>query len=389
MIRFINILSVFLVIGLLAANIYLVFSEKNNGLAVSQPGYKEIKYENVQNNGNSLKITPAISSNSEGWMLENEKNNIAVFKQNKASVVHVTNNRFYRNLFSLDVNTIPQGTGTGIIWDESGLILTNYHVIAKANQILIKIYDKSVYEAELIGLEPNKDLALLKIEAPANKLKPIQISENSLLQVGQKVLAIGNPFGLDHTLTEGVVSALGREIQSPSGTPIRGVIQTDAAINPGNSGGPLLNSRGDLIGINTQIYSMSGGNAGIGFAIPVDKIQQIIHMLLKYGKVVRPYFGVTLLDGQIASYYDLEGAVIKEIKEGSPAEKAGLTGIKVDQARNFYLGDIIIRIGNSKIQNDNELLLELEKYSTGDTIEITSINNGKEKKFNVTLGELR
>ncbi len=208
---------------------------------------------------------------------EDEANNIEIFRAASPSVVFVTNSALYRtNPFNMNVQESPQGSGTGFVWDKSGLIVTNVHVIADATRVTITLQDQSTWDAELVGVAPSKDLALLRITAPADKLTPLPLGDSEILEVGRKVIAIGNPFGLDTTMTVGVVSALGREISSLTNRKIRDVIQTDASINPGNSGGPLLNSMGQLIGVNTQIISPSGASAVIGFAIPVDTVKKVI-----------------------------------------------------------------------------------------------------------------
>ncbi|MGV3592766.1 MAG: S1C family serine protease, partial [Gammaproteobacteria bacterium] len=227
------------------------------------------------------------------FQTEDEANNIEIFRAASPSVVYVTNTRLYRTSpFSMNVQEMPQGTGTGFVWDESGLIVTNDHVVQNADRVLIRLNDQSLWEAKVLGTAPDKDLALLKIDAPADKLIPLPLGDSSQLEVGRKVIAIGNPFGLDTTLTVGVVSALGREINSLTDRTIRDVIQTDASINPGNSGGPLLNSLGQLIGVNTQIVSPSGASAGIGFAIPVNTVKRVIPQLEKYGREIWPVLGI-------------------------------------------------------------------------------------------------
>ena len=208
---------------------------------------------------------------------DDEANTTEVFSNASPSVVYVTSTALRRQRFSLNVLEIPQGAGSGFVWDDSGLIVTNYHVVARANRLTVTLSDQREFEAKVVGLAPERDLAVLRLIAPPDQLIELPLGDSSELSVGRKVMAIGNPFGLDTTLTVGVVSALGREIQSPSGRKIRGVVQTDAAINPGNSGGPLLNSLGQLVGVNTAIYSPSGASAGIGFAIPVDTVRRVVN----------------------------------------------------------------------------------------------------------------
>ncbi|MBM4297498.1 MAG: trypsin-like serine protease, partial [Deltaproteobacteria bacterium] len=207
-----------------------------------------------------------------GELRGDEKSTIALFKQASPAVVNITAIGVERDMFTLNLYQIPQGTGSGFVWDTTGNIITNFHVIQNADAAQVTLADQSNWKARVVGVAPDKDLAVLKIDAPANKLQPIPIGTSKDLQVGQSVFAIGNPFGLDQTLTTGIISALNREIESVTRRPIQGVIQSDAAINPGNSGGPLLDSAGRLIGVNTAIYSPSGASAGIGFAIPVDTV---------------------------------------------------------------------------------------------------------------------
>ena len=227
-----------------------------------------------------------------GELFSGEKSTIALFRQASPAVVNITAIGVQRDLFTLNLYQIPQGTGSGFVWDTRGNIITNFHVIQNADTAQVTLADQSNWKARVVGVAPDKDLAVLRIDAPANRLPPIPLGTSKDLQVGQSVFAIGNPFGLDQTLTTGVISALNREIESVTRRPIQGVIQSDAAINPGNSGGPLLDSAGRLIGVNTAIYSPSGASAGIGFAIPVDTVNRIVPELIRSGKVTRPGLGV-------------------------------------------------------------------------------------------------
>lgn len=223
-----------------------------------------------------------------GNLAEDERATMKLFADSSPSVVHITTRTLQRDLFSLNIMEVPQGTGTGFIWDLEGHIVTNFHVVEGASGAQVALADHSTWQADLVGVAPDQDLAVLKIDAPPQQLHPLPLGSSQDLGVGQKTLAIGNPFGLDHTLTTGVISALGRQIKSASGRPIKNVIQTDAAINPGNSGGPLLDSSGRLIGMTTAIVSPSGAYAGIGFAIPVDTIRWGVPQIIKHGKIVRP-----------------------------------------------------------------------------------------------------
>ena len=246
--------------------------------------------------------------------------------------------------------------------------------------------DQTTWSASLVGFAPEKDLAVLKIDAPKNKLRPIPVGMSDDLLVGQSVYAIGNPFGLDHTLTTGIISALGREIKSLSGLPIQDVIQTDAAINPGNSGGPLLDSSHRLIGVNTQIYSPSGASAGIGFSIPVDVVAWVVPDIVEFGKVNRAILGVELITQQRANSWEMEGAMLKIVKEGSGADKAGLHGFQMNENGFYNPGDIITKVNGEKIRNNNDLFLVLEKYAPGDQIEVEYIRDTESQNTIVELG---
>lgn len=311
-----------------------------------------------------------------GDLAEDEKNTIDIFRESAPSVVYITSIALRRGLFSLNAVEIPQGTGSGFIWDTDGRIVTNYHVISDASHIRVTMADQSSYKAVLIGAEPDKDLAVLQVSAPARVLKPIVVGEAKNLLVGQKVFAIGNPFGLDHTITSGIISALGREITAITGRTIRDVIQTDAAINPGNSGGPLLDSAGRLIGVNTAIYSPSGAYAGIGFAVPVEEINRVIPELIKHGRVMKPGIGVTLVDQRIAARLGVEGILIRDVEKGGPADRAGLRPTKQYRGE-VILGDIITAINGADVRSFDDIRTLLENYKIGDEVELRIIRDQK------------
>ena len=241
-----------------------------------------------------------------GDLASDEISTIELFRNASPSVVYITSIALRRNLFSLNVYEIPQGTGSGFIWDKHGRVVTNYHVISDANRIEVTLADQSTWKGVMVGAAPDQDIAVLQISAPTAKLRPITIGESDDLHVGQKVFAIGNPFGLDQTLTTGIVSALGREISSATGRTIHDVIQTDAAINPGNSGGPLLDSAGRLIGVNTAIYSPSGGSAGVGFAVPVSEVNRVVPQIISNGRIIRPGLGVSLANKSLTRDLEIE-----------------------------------------------------------------------------------
>lgn len=310
-----------------------------------------------------------------GDLAADELNTIDIFQANSPSVVYVTSIALRRGLFSLNAVEIPQGTGSGFVWDKQGRVVTNYHVISDASRVQVTMADNSTWKAVLVGAAPDKDIAVLQIDAPGDRLQPIAVGLSKDLQVGQKVFAIGNPFGLDQTITAGIISALGREIKSVTGRMIRGVIQTDAAINPGNSGGPLLDSAGRLIGVNTAIYSPSGAYAGIGFAVAVDIVNEIVPQLIKNGRIIRPGLGVTLVDERVAREIGIDGALILGIESGGPAEAAGLRPT-TEYRGEVVIGDIIVAVAGVKVRTYDDLRSEIEKFKVGEEITLTIVRNG-------------
>jgi S1-C subfamily serine protease len=333
------------------------------------------------------KSTPLRRIDSVTYLTNSEEATMTLFEKAAPSVCYITTLAQQRDFWSRDITEIPAGSGSGFIWDTKGHIVTNFHVIQQGLKVRVTLSDHSVWDAEVVGSEPNKDLAVLKIKAPSDKLRPLPIASSSRLRVGQAVYAIGNPFGLDQSLTTGVISALGREITSVGGRPIRDVIQTDAAINPGNSGGPLLDSGGRLIGVNTMIYSPSGASAGIGFSIPSDEVNWVVSDLVAYGEVRRPRIGIELLPQQYADDWDVKGAMIMGLAPGGGAEKAGLRALEQTPDGEIVFGDIIIRVGDQQVQSNNDLFLILEKYQVGDKVKVTFLRDEKEKTAMVTLGQ--
>jgi len=324
-----------------------------------------------------------------GDLTVDEKSTIALFRRASPSVVYITTLTVARDFFTLNLLQIPEGTGSGFVWDDAGNIVTNFHVIQNADAAQVTLADHSTWKARRVGMAPDKDLAVLRVDAPKSRLYPIPIGSSKDLKVGQKVIAIGNPFGLDQTLTTGVISALGREIESVTRLPIKGVIQTDAAINPGNSGGPLLDSAGRLIGVNTAIYSPSGASAGIGFAIPVDTVNRVVPQLIRYGKIIRPGLGVQVAEDQLTRELGLTGVLIVDVAPGSPAAKAGIRPTMRGALGRVKLGDVIIAIDGKKIESVNDLFLLLEQYKVGDMITIAVLRDGKRRQVKVTLETLR
>ncbi len=317
-----------------------------------------------------------------------EQQTIEMFDQSSPSVVHITSLESRRSRLSFNVFDIPQGTGTGFVWDTDGHIVTNFHVVQNADKAEVTLDDNTTWKAQIVGTAPDKDLAVLHIDAPADKLKPIAIGTSANLRVGQSVFAIGNPFGLDHTLTTGVISGLGREIQSVTRRPIYDVIQTDAAINPGNSGGPLLDSGGRLIGINTAIYSPSGAYAGIGFAVPVDTVNLTVPQLISKGRITRPGLGIHIGSDQMAHALNLKGVIVFDVQPGSAAAQAGLKGIAGGAGGRWVLGDVIVAIDGNAVTASSDLFRVLDQHTVGDSVKLTLERDGRRRDISVTLQAL-
>jgi S1-C subfamily serine protease len=312
-----------------------------------------------------------------GGLAPEEQTTIQIFKQTNPSVVFI-NTTAERTDFFGDVSEVAAGSGSGFVWDKAGHIITNFHVVNNASGAQVTLWNHQSYPATVVGVSPNNDLAVLKIDAPSDQLQPILVGSSHDLQVGQKVLAIGDPFGLDQTLTTGIVSALGRSLRSPVGTQIANTIQTDAPINPGNSGGPLLDSSGRLIGVNSAIVSPSGTSAGIGFAIPVDTVNRIVPQLIAHGKVMRPKVGVQLSDNLsqlVAHSQGIGGVVIMSVQPGSPAAVAGLQGPRRER-NHIYVGDIIQKVGDSAVNTSEQFYAALEDHKPGDTVVLEIYRDG-------------
>jgi S1-C subfamily serine protease len=324
-----------------------------------------------------------------GDLAEDEKSTIEVFKAASPSVVYITSLTVRRDRLSLDVMRIPSGTGTGFIWDDSGHIVTNLHVLESGNSAMVTLADNTRLPAQVVGIEPDQDIAVLKVTAPPGKLQPIPLGTSNDLQVGQKVFAIGNPFGLDQTLTTGVISGLGREIETQNKQTIHGVIQTDAAINPGNSGGPLLDSAGRLIGMNTAIYSTTGGFAGIGFAVPVDTVNDVVPQLIQSGRDARGGLGVSLLDDELARRLGVEqGAVIAKVAETGAAAAAGLRPPFWDEYGELQF-EVITAIDGKPIHRAEDVLKTLKGRKVGEVVQVTLVRDGQEVVVSITLQSLQ
>lgn len=323
-----------------------------------------------------------------GPLYEDERATIRIFEEVSPSVVFITTRSRVvvgRDMFRTYFRDV-EGAGSGFMWDERGHIVTNYHVIANARGLDVVLADGSVYEAELVGVVKERDIAVLRINAAPEALRPIPIGTSRDLRVGQRVLAIGNPFGLDQTLTTGVVSALGRTIESVAGNTIYNVIQTDAAINPGNSGGPLLDSAGRLIGVNTAIRSPSRASAGVGFAVPVDTVNHIVPQLIAFGEVRQPTIGIHALDPRLLGRGGVTGIIIQEVVPDSGAERAGLRGIEMAAPGRWTIGDIIVEIDGKILADFADLIPALRDYAVGDEVILTVLRGGERVRIPVVLG---
>ncbi len=321
-----------------------------------------------------------------GPLVADELNNIEVFRKAGPSVVHITTLELQRDFFSMNVQQVPRGTGTGFVWDDRGHVVTNFHVIQGGSGARVTLADQSTHTAKLVGAFPDRDLAVLKINVPPARLPALAMGTSRDLVVGQKVFAIGNPFGLDQSLTTGIVSALNREINADNGRSIRGVIQTDAAINPGNSGGPLLDSAGRLIGVNTAIYSPSGASAGIGFAIPVDEVNRIVPRLIRDGRFVRPAIGVTASTAQMQRALNLpKGVALVQVAPNGPAARAGLQAFRRSNDGSILAGDVITAVNDEPVTDLDDMLAQFERRSAGETVTLSVWRAGQTRKLAVTL----
>jgi S1-C subfamily serine protease len=318
-------------------------------------------------------------------LTEDERNTIEIVKKNKTSVVYVTNIQLVRDFWYGSEEKMPRGSGSGFVWDDKGHIVTNFHVIEDGVEFLVTLPNQEQRQAKLVGKEESKDIAVLELQGSPNGLSPITPGSSRDLLVGQKVVAIGNPFGFDYTVTKGIVSALGRKILGAGGVSIPNMIQTDASINPGNSGGPLLNSSGELIGMNTMIVSPSGASSGVGFAIPVDIIKKTVPELIRYGKVQHPGLGVTFLPDQYARRAEVVGVVIMEVQTGSAAYEAGLRGLSRDRYGRTYINDVITAVDKTAVKSYDDLFSALENFKIGDTVTLTVVRSDRSRSVRIQL----
>ncbi len=318
-----------------------------------------------------------------------ETDNIALFQRAGPSVVHIDTSRGELGTGLLDVlSDMPDGIGSGVLWDEQGYVVTNWHVVREAASSIIRLEDGSEWKAVLIGTAPDYDLAVLKIDAPADRLTPIDLGTSSDLRVGQRALAIGYPFGLDQTLTEGIVSGLDRTIRGPEGNLVGGLIQTDAAINPGNSGGPLLDSAGRMIGVNTALVSPTGVYSGVGFAVPVDLVNRIVPRILATGSAPRPGLGILLAPDELARRFGFQGALISGVLGGSPAERAELRPTMAYADGRVQLGDVIVSVDEMVISNRMELQTALSRFEVGQRVRLGILRGTERLNVEVELGSL-
>ena len=337
----------------------------------------------AESQGEPRSVTPS------SGLLPEERATVNLFRETQPSVVYITTLREQRvSYFGRRFDRVRDGTGSGFLWDDKGHVVTNFHVIRDAQAAEVTLYDQTTWPASLVGTDQDMDLAVLRIQAPPEKLRPIPVGSSSDLQVGQSVLAIGNPFGLDYTLTTGVISALDREVQSIGGRELQGVIQTDAAINPGNSGGPLLDSSGRLIGVNTQIVSSGGAWAGIGFAIPVDTVNWVVPELVAHGRVNRPQLGVTLVEGARVRPR-VDGVVVLEVVRNSGADRAGLRGARQTRRGNVVLGDVITAIDGQRVRSVPDIRAVLEGHQPGDSVTVSLLRGEEETEAEVRLSAPR
>lgn len=334
------------------------------------------------------KPSASASANEPSALLESERNTMDVFRRADPSVVFVTNKALRRDFFSMNVTEVPQGAGSGFLWDEHGHVVTNFHVLEGGQAFSITLPTGVTRDARVVGVEPRKDIAVLHFDTEGLDLQPLPLGTSASLAVGQKVLAIGNPFGLDRTLTTGIISALGREFPTQGGFLVEDVIQTDASINPGNSGGPLLDSRGHVIGVNTAIYSPSGASAGIGFAIPIDTVGRIVPQLIRFGQVRRVGLGVRVLRDQIVQRWGMAGVGIHEVTPGSEAARAGLRSVRADRYGRVESVDILVGLDGEPIDGFASLANALDGREPGERVTLSVRRDDETIEIEMHLQEL-
>jgi len=323
-----------------------------------------------------------------GNLAADEQSTIELFERSRASVVFISTRQQVQDLWTRNVFSVPRGSGSGFIWDDAGHVVTNFHVIQGASGATVRLADGRDYNAGLVGASPAHDIAVLRIGVGFKRPPPVPVGTSEDLRVGQKVFAIGNPFGLDWTLTTGIISALDRSLPSESGVSIEHLIQTDAAINPGNSGGPLLDSAGRLIGITTAIYSPSGASAGIGFAVPVDTVNRVVPQLIRQGRYIRPALGVEIDEGvnqRLTAMLQTEGVFVLSVAPNSAASQAGLRGAQIAEDGSFVAGDVIVGVDGKPVAGVGQLLGRLDDFKVGDTVRLEVLREDKKMQIAVTL----
>jgi S1-C subfamily serine protease len=317
---------------------------------------------------------------------------IDMFERSKRSVVYISTSERVRDFWTRNIRSIPKGTGSGFFWDEQGDIITNYHVISGASEARVRLNDGRDYPATLVGASQFHDIAVLRIKVPSNRPPPLPLGASHDLRVGQSVYAIGNPFGLDWTLTGGIVSALDRALDNDDGTTIEHLIQTDAAINPGNSGGPLLDSAGRLIGMNTAIYSPSGASAGIGFAVPIDTINRVVTALVANGKYAPPSLGIEIdpdLNDLLSERLNVQGVFVLRVRRGGPAAAAGLRPARIERGNVIVPGDVIVDVGGKPVDTVAKLQARLDDFNPGDRVRLGILRRERRVNVEATLAEGR
>ena len=323
-----------------------------------------------------------------GDLAADEKNTIELFEKSRDSVVFISTRAQVQDFWSRNVFSVPRGTGSGFIWDAAGHVVTNYHVIQNASEATVKLADGRDYKAALVGASPLHDIAVLRIGVGFKRPPPVPLGESGNLKVGQKVFAIGNPFGLDWSLTTGIISALDRSLSAENGNLIEHLIQTDAAINPGNSGGPLLDSAGRLIGINTAIYSPSGASAGIGFAVPVDSVNRVVPELIRHGRYLPPALGIGVDEGlnrRLTQTLGIIGVAVLRVAPDSAAARAGLRSARIEPDGSLVPGDIITALDGESIDSVGKLLSRLDDRKIGDVVKLTVQREGRSEQIAVAL----
>jgi S1-C subfamily serine protease len=356
-------------------------------IAVGALSYRMLRLENyvLPRTNPSLATPRPIAPRT--TLASGEKERIGLFDRTWRSVVNVTTLAVRTDPFRLNVMEVPRGSGSGFVWDAHGHVVTNFHVISGGDDARITFADRSTAQARLVGYSARNDVAVLRVVGLPKDVAPLPLGTSRDLVVGQDVIAIGSPFGLDYTLSTGVISGLGREIMGAGGVPIGGVIQTDAAINPGNSGGPLIDSSGRLIGVNTAILSPSGASAGVGFAVPVDTVARVVPQLIAYGREIRPELGVVVADDSVSERFGLPGPLVLRVAPGSPAEKVGMLPTQRTPNGEIVLGDIIVDLEGTRVHKSADILLKLEKHKAGDNVTVTILRAGEQRTLTVVLAD--